>query len=152
MSRNTILKLFVGSVIGLVVGTVLVGVGALVTYADGAWLTDGSDVVGFRTSPLSWTMIGLAIAGAVILVAAAVAALVSWIGALVKTVNVPDKTWFVILLVTGLLSVGFVGMIVYLIAGPRDAPTATASVELGLPVAGPMPPIPGDDLIGTSVR
>ena len=41
---------------------------------------------------------------------------VAWIGALVRTVELTDKTWFVVLLVTGLLGVGLVGMIVYLIA------------------------------------
>jgi uncharacterized membrane protein len=44
--------------------------------------------------------------------------LVSWIGALLNTAELQDKTWFVLLLVLGLLSFGLMAMIAYLIAGP----------------------------------
>ena len=44
--------------------------------------------------------------------------LVSWIGALLNTALVEDKTWFILLLVLGLLSFGIVAMIAYVIGGP----------------------------------
>jgi hypothetical protein len=49
--------------------------------------------------------------------------LAAWIGALVNTYQVPDKTWFAVLLVGGLLGfafglVGFAAMVAYLVAGP----------------------------------
>jgi hypothetical protein len=34
--------------------------------------------------------------------------------------------WFIILLVTGLFSFGFITMIIYLCAGPDDAPRGSA--------------------------
>jgi hypothetical protein len=37
-----------------------------------------------------------------------------------NTAALPDKTWMIILLVTGLLSFGFLGMIAYVVAGPDD--------------------------------
>jgi len=43
---------------------------------------------------------------------------VAWIGALINTVAIDDKTWFVLLLVLGLLSFGLIAMIAYVIAGP----------------------------------
>jgi hypothetical protein len=38
--------------------------------------------------------------------------------ALINTAGLQDKTWFIILLVTGLLSFGFIAIIIYLVAGP----------------------------------
>ena len=53
-----------------------------------------------------------------VVIGAAVAQFVAWVGAVLNTAQLPDKTWFVVLLVTGLLSFGFIAMIVYVIAGP----------------------------------
>ena len=50
-----------------------------------------------------------------------IAGIVAWIGALLNTVQLPDKTWFVLLLVLGLLSFGFFAMVAYVIAGPDSA-------------------------------
>jgi hypothetical protein len=38
----------------------------------------------------------------------------------VNTAQLDDKTWFVVLLAAGLLSVGFIAMLIYIIAGPDD--------------------------------
>jgi len=59
---------------------------------------------------------------------------VSWIGALLNTIQLEDKTWFVLLLVLGLFSFGFVAMIAYVIAGPdgADPRQRAASLELRL--------------------
>jgi hypothetical protein len=51
---------------------------------------------------------------------------VAWVGAVVNTAGLQDKTWFTILLATGLLSFGFIAMIIYLIAGPGDPPRVSA--------------------------
>ena len=58
--------------------------------------------------------------------AAAVGGLVqlaAWIGALVNTYRLQDKTWFAVLLAGGLLGLafgllGFAAMVAYLVAGP----------------------------------
>ena len=55
-----------------------------------------------------------------VMVGAAIAQFVAWVAAVANTAGLPDNTWFVILLVTGLFSFGFVAMIVYLVAGPGD--------------------------------
>ena len=58
------------------------------------------------------------------LVAGAVVQVVAWIGALIDTYDSPDKTWFVVLLIGGLLGLlgvvlaPFAVMVVYLISGP----------------------------------
>lgn len=51
---------------------------------------------------------------------------VSWIGALLNSAQVEDKTWFIPLLVLGLLSFGLVAMIAYVITGPDGTQRAAA--------------------------
>ena len=58
-----------------------------------------------------------------------IAAVVSWLAALLNTFQLEDRTWFVLILVLGLFNLGFLGMLVYLVAGPdstrpRQAPAA----------------------------
>jgi hypothetical protein len=49
--------------------------------------------------------------------------LAAWIGALINTNLLQDKTWFIVLLVGGILGLnfgllGFAAMVAYLVAGP----------------------------------
>lgn len=136
MSKATITRLFVGSLIALAGGLVLLLVAGGLAYANSTFVMNGPDVVGFRSTPFGWVMIGVACIALLVLVAAALAQFVAWVGAVANTAQLPDKTWFVILLITGLLSFGFVAMIVYLVAGPGDPRTEPAPVE-------PSPASPG---------
>ena len=63
-------------------------------------------------------MIGLMIVGTLAIVAGAIGQFVPWIGALLNTSRLDDKVWFIILLVVGLFSFGFIAMLVYVLAGP----------------------------------
>jgi hypothetical protein len=71
-------------------------------------------------------MAGLAAVAILVLMATAIIQFVAWVGAVINTAGLKDKTWFIILLVNGLLSFGFIAMIIYLVAGPEDPPTITA--------------------------
>ena len=79
---------------------------------------DGPDVVGVHWTGLSWAMVGLFAVSALAVIGGAIGGLVSWIGALLNTAELTDKTWFILLLVLGLLSFGLVAMIAYVVAGP----------------------------------
>jgi hypothetical protein len=120
MSRRTIAKVFGGSVVAMVGALVLLAVAGALAYANDSFVMDGPDVVGVRSTPFGWVMIALAALGVVTLMGAAVAQFVAWIGAVVHTAQLADKTWFVILLVLGLFSFGFIAMVIYLLAGPKD--------------------------------
>jgi uncharacterized membrane protein len=63
-------------------------------------------------------MVGLAVLAALAMIGGLIGGLVSWIGALLNTAQVEDKTWFIVLLVLGVLSFGIVAMIAYVIGGP----------------------------------
>ncbi len=125
MSRRTVLQIFVWTLVAMIAGLVLLVGALLALVANDALIMDGPDVVGFRSGAFGWTMVGVGVAGALLVVGGAIGQFVAWIGALVRTVESPDKTWFVVLLVTGLLGMGLVGMIIYLFAAkePDEDPS-----------------------------
>jgi hypothetical protein len=122
VSKTTIKKLFVGSLVALAGGLVLLAVAGTLAYANGNFEKRGPDVVGIHATAFGWVMIGLAAVAILVLIAAAITQFVAWIGAVLNTARLEDKAWFIVLLVTGLLSFGFIAMIAYLIAGPDDPP------------------------------
>jgi hypothetical protein len=122
MSKATVVKLFVGSVIAVIAGALLAFAAVWIAYANGVFVMQGPDVVGIDATPFAWTMVGLAIVAMLSMIGGFIGGLVSWIGALLNTAQVEDKTWFVLLLVLGLLSFGVVAMIAYVIAGPDGTP------------------------------
>jgi hypothetical protein len=70
-----------------------------------------SDVTGIRETLFGWVMVGLAGLAIVVMLAAAVTQFVAWAGAVINPGGLNDKTWFIILLVAGLFSFGFIAMI-----------------------------------------
>ena len=130
MSKPNITKLFIGSLIALVGGLVLMVVGLLLAFANGAFQMTGSDVTGINSTALSWSMVSLVVVGALAMLGGAFGQFVAWIGAVLNTSHLEDKTWFILLLVLGLLSFGFVAMLVYVIGGP-DGTTTPAQPRVG---------------------
>jgi hypothetical protein len=126
MHKTLIRKLFVGSLIALAGGLVLLALTGGLAIANSSLVKNGPDVTGIHATALGWVMIGLAGVAILVLVAAAITQFVAWVGAVINTAQLQDKTWFIVLLVTGLLSFGFIAMIVYLIAGPEDSQSITA--------------------------
>jgi hypothetical protein len=118
MTKSTVTKIFVGSLIAITGGVVLLAAGLWLAYANGTFIMRGPDVVGIHPSAFTWSMAGLAIVGILAVVGGALAQFVAWIGAVLNTSRLEDKTWFIVLLALGLLSFGFIAMLVYLVAGP----------------------------------
>jgi hypothetical protein len=118
MTKSLVVKLFWGSLIALVAGFVLLGVAAALAFNNNIFIMSGPDVTGIKSSPLSWTLAGLMALAVLILLFSAVAHFVAWIGAVLNTAYLPNKTWFVVLLVVGLLGFVFIATIAYVIAGP----------------------------------
>jgi hypothetical protein len=126
MSKPQITKLFVSAVIAVIAGIILCVAAFIAALAGNVFVMDGNDVVGVTWSGNAWAMVLLGFVGVVAMVGGAIAGLVAWIGALLNTVQLEDKIWFVLLLVLGLFSFGFIAMIAYVIAGPdstREGPT-----------------------------
>jgi hypothetical protein len=137
MTKSTVVKLFWGSLIGLVAGLVLIGITFALAISNDIFIMSGSDVTGIKSGVLSWTLLGLMALAALLLLFAAVAHFVAWIGAVLNTAQLPDKTWFVVLLVVGLLGLVFIATVAYVIAGP-DAVKAKEEAS-ALPQVGGVP-------------
>jgi hypothetical protein len=124
MGKSLINKLFFGSLIGLVGGLILLAVAGGLAFANNVFVMNGPDVTGVNASPLAWTLLSLMGLGMLVIAAGAIAQFVAWIGAVLNTANLPDKGWFIVLLVVGLLGFPFIVTLIYVIAGPDGAAPA----------------------------
>jgi hypothetical protein len=140
MTKSLIVKLFWGSLVGLAAGLVLVGVTAVLAISNDIFVMSGPDVTGIKSGMLAWTLLGLLVLAMFISVFAAVAHFVAWIGAVLNTAQLPDKTWCVVLLVVGLLGLVLIATAAYVIAGP-DGVKAKEEAS-ALPQAGGVPQQP----------
>ena len=134
MTKSMVTKIFMGSLIAIVAGVFVVAVGFLIALSTGTFVMEGPDVTGFEISSSTPAAIALAGLGVLGIVAGGIGQFIAWIGAVVNTSRLDDKTWFVVLLVLGILSFGFIAMLVYVLAGPDG--TATPTAAAGSPSAG----------------
>ena len=123
MSKTTVTRLFVGSLLALTGGFVLLFITALVGASYGAFIMNGPDVVGIHSTGLGVAIVALACIGMLAVIGGGIGQLVAWIGALLNTAELQDKSWFLVLLFLGALSFGFFAMLAYVVAGP-DGTTA----------------------------
>jgi hypothetical protein len=147
MTKSMIVKLFWGSLIGLVAGLVLMGITVALAISNHIFVMSGPDVTGIKSGALSWTLLGVMGLAVLLLLFAAVAHFVAWIGAVLNTAHLSDKTWCVVLLVVGLLGLVFIATVAYVIAGPdglKAKDEASALPPAGVvPQQVPPPPITG---------
>jgi hypothetical protein len=122
MSKPTVVRIFYGSVVAVAAGLILGFLAVWGAFASGAFVMDGHDVVGVNTTGFAWLLVLVAGIACFSVVGGAIAGMVAWIGALLNTVQLDDKTWFVLLLLLGIFSFGLVAMIAYVIAGPDATP------------------------------
>jgi hypothetical protein len=84
----------------------------------------------FFGSLAAFAALTLAVLALTLALASAVSGFVSWLGALAATGGRADKTWFIVLLVLGLFSIGFLATLIYLVAGPPEEPEPAAPTPL----------------------
>jgi hypothetical protein len=130
MSKTVVTKLFVGSLIALIGGSVLLLVAMMVGAANGAFIMDGPDVIGIRPAGSTIAVAALIVTAMLAIVGGILGQFVAWIGAVVNTAQFQDKTWFLVLLLLGLMSFGFVAMLAYIWAGP-DGAAASKGADAG---------------------
>jgi H+/Cl- antiporter ClcA len=118
MSKKSVTRLFVGATVAIVAGVVL-GVAALwAALASDAVDLGGSNYIDVNGGSGAWTPLGLVILGSLAILGGTVAAVVSWLAALINTWQLDDKMWFASLLALALLGFGVIAMIAYVVAGP----------------------------------
>jgi hypothetical protein len=118
MSKKNVTRLFVGALVAVGAGLVLGFAALWAALASDAIDVGGSDVIDVNGGSGAWTALALVIVGSLAILGGTVAAVVSWIAALLNTWQLEDKAWFASLLALGLLGFGVVAMIAYVVAGP----------------------------------
>jgi hypothetical protein len=118
VSKATVTRLFIGSLIAAGAGIVVTLAAVWLAFANGVFVMNGQQVVGIQSSPAAWSLLGLALVGVLAIAGGAISGLISWIGALLNTWHVESKAWFVGLLLLGIFNFGFFAMVAYVIAGP----------------------------------
>lgn len=127
MTKPMITKVWIGGLAVFAAGIVVAIVGAFLMLGYGGTFTQvvGTDNYNFVPSlnGFFWLTVGLIVAGGVIGLIGSIAQFAAWIGAIVNSYVLPDKVWFLVLLLGGLLSIGFVPigfavMIAYVMAAP----------------------------------
>lgn len=126
MTKPIITRLFIGSIVAVVAAIVLGILAVTGALAGGILEFDGPDVVGMNWSSTTWWMIGLMLLAGLAAIGGAIGGLIAWLGALLNTARLDDKTWFILLLVLGIFSFGFIAMVLYVIAGPDGTLPAPA--------------------------
>jgi len=130
MSKSTIGKLWWGGLAGIAGGFIVAGISVAVMLAFGGTFTATGDGKNYNFVPnydaTYWWSVIVIVVGGVVALLGMFSQFIAWIGALVNSWHLPEKAWFVLLLVLGLLGhvFGLVMMIVYLIAGPDSTKLA----------------------------
>jgi hypothetical protein len=120
MSKSMVDRLFIGAIVAVIAGWVVALIAIVGALAGGAVVIGGPDVVRVNGGGFASALVVLAIAS-LLVAGGTIAGVASWIGALFNTARLDDKTWFVLLLVLGIWSFGFVAMIAYVVAGPDSS-------------------------------
>jgi len=127
MTKSMITRSWIGGLVVFATGIVVAIVGVFLMLAYGGTFTQIADTSNYDFTPdmngFFWTTIGVIVVGGVIALIGSIVQLAAWIGALVNSYMLPEKAWFLILLLGGLLSIGFapIGfavMVAYVIAAP----------------------------------
>ena len=127
MKKSTITRTWLAGLVALALGLMVAGVSIALMLAYGGTFTAAASGSGYNFVPsfdgFFWTTVGLMIAGFSLTAVGGLVQLAAWIGTLVNTYRLEDKTWFTAVLLGGLLGfafglLGFAAMVAYLIAGP----------------------------------
>ncbi len=153
MTKPQITRIWLIGVAVFVVGLIIFGVSMGLMFAYGGQYVPAARGSGYDFVPtldgFFWTTVGFMILGGIVAIGGAIAQLVAWIGALMNTNALQDKTWFIVLLAGGLIGlmfglVYFAVMVAYVIAGPDATlyrePRVPVVPTYESPRSGPTPP------------
>jgi hypothetical protein len=134
MPKSLVDRLFIVAMVAVFAGWVVAIIAIIAALAGGAVVIGGPNAVTVHGESFALAAVVLAIAS-LLVTGGTITGVASWIGALLNTARLDDKTWFVLLLVLGIWSFGFVAMIAYVIAGPdssgRDATVSGVATAPG---------------------
>lgn len=132
MTKAVVVRTWAWTFAGGLAGLALAALGgALFLPYAGTPIWAGPDIVDFTPGPWFTPIVVLIAVGLFAALLGAIGQLVAWVLALVRTFELQLWAWFAVVLALGLLGLGLVGMIAYVIGAP-DTPAGHA----------PRPPLP----------
>ncbi len=147
MKKSTVTKVWIGGLAVFAAGIIMAVVGVFLMLGYGGTFTQIVGTNSYEFNPdlngFFWVTIGLIVAGGLVGLAGCVVQFVAWVGGLVNSYALPEKAWFLVLLLGGLLSIAFApiglaAMIAYVVA----APDGTIEGQFQAPVPAPQRPGP----------
>jgi hypothetical protein len=120
MSKSAITRLFKVAVAFVVAGSITGAAVVIIALTNGAITFGAAQFVTLDPGAIAGAIAGLAVASLLTAIGT-VAAVVSWAGALLNTSRLEDKAWFATILVLGIVSLGWVAMIAYILKGPDSS-------------------------------
>lgn len=149
MTKLMITRTWIAGLVVFAAGIVATLVGVILMLVYGGTLTQVAGTGDYNFTPdmngFFWASVGIIIFGGVIALGGGIVQLVAFIGALVNSYALPEKTWFAVLLIGGVLSlavalVGFGVMVAYVIAAPDGLPHRKTQGPLTVGQPGPLAP------------
>lgn len=147
--KSTITKTWIGGLVTFAAGIVvsMVGVFLMLTHIGTFTQIAGANRYNFTPDidGFFWTTIGIIVIGGLIMLIGRVVELAAWIGALFNSYMLPGKTWFLVLLLGGLLGIvlapiGIAVMLAYVVAAPDGVLYRQMQVPTTMPQPGPLAP------------
>src|SRR5579871_4416524 len=130
MTKTAITKTWIAGLVTFAAGIVVALVGVFVMLVYGGTFTQVAGSSNYDFTPnlqaAFWFGVAVIIVGGLAAVVGGIVQLAAWIGALVNSYALPERTWFLIVLIGGLLSfafapLGFAAMVAYVAAAPDGA-------------------------------
>src|SRR5919109_147131 len=131
MSKATATRLFIGGGLAVIAGAILAIAAVWIAITNDVFVMSGPDIVGLQGGAVAWSLLGAGIVGGLVIAGGLIAGFVAWIGALLNTWRIEDKTWFAVLVLLGIFNLGFFAMVAYLVAGPDSIRSAAQTSRAG---------------------
>lgn len=131
MTKSTVTRTWVGGLAVFAAGIVASIVGVSLMLAYGGVFTQVAGTNNYDFTPnldgFFWTAVAIIVVGGLITLVGSIVQLAAWIGGLVNSYLLPSKGWFAVLLLGGVLSlgfapIGFAAMLAYVVAAPDGEP------------------------------
>lgn len=131
MTKSMVTKTWIAGLVVLAAGLVAVAISVGFMLAYGGTFTQTNNPNEMQFVPayngFFWTTVWAIVLGGIVAAVGGIVQFVAWIGALVNSYLLPEKTWFAILLIGGILGlffglIGFAAMVAYVIAAPDGTP------------------------------
>jgi len=122
MRKSTITRVWLAGIVAIALGLVASAIAVGGIFCSSGSYTTGLDghVTGFqpRLDSYFWSLVALTVVGGIVALAGGIAQLVAWIGAMANAYHLPDRMWFLLTLLLGLVGFGLVVMILYVLLAP----------------------------------